>query len=256
MPGAGADGGDLRRHAGAVNDPELTERVAKTLKHTLGDANVVEGEPSMGGEDFSRYGLAGVPICMFRLGAVNQKRLDEFAAQKVPPPSLHSPLFYPDAEETLTVGVPAMASRGDGFAGAGMRRRQQRGNEIDVHGAPSDDRSAGCGCGARVTWCSSALVVWSLFSARHWAIAELATPKSIADWQAWREDVEQQQEHPGPVQRRVPKSDEPPALVLMRDYFGVSLTGAVLFSTVLYWIMAWFVTGTLTASPTSKQNVS
>ena len=55
----------------------------------------------MGGEDFGRYGLAGVPICMFRLGAVNQKRLDEYAAQKVPPPSLHSPVFYPDIEEAL-----------------------------------------------------------------------------------------------------------------------------------------------------------
>ena len=92
-------------------------------------------------------------------------------------------------------------------------------------------------------------VVWSLFSARQSVIAELATPKSVGDWQAWRDDVEQQQEHPGPVQRRVPKSAEPPALVLMRDYFGVSLTGAVLFSTVLYWIMAWFVTGAL--APTS-----
>ena len=26
----------------------------------------------------------------------------------VPPNSLHSPLFYPDIEESLTVGVPAM----------------------------------------------------------------------------------------------------------------------------------------------------
>jgi hippurate hydrolase len=62
----------------------------------------------MGGEDFGRYGLAGMPICMFRLGVVNQKRLDEFAAQKIPPASLHSPVFYPDIEESLTTGVAAM----------------------------------------------------------------------------------------------------------------------------------------------------
>jgi hippurate hydrolase len=92
------------------NDPELTARVADTLKRTLGDENVVEGEPVMGGEDFGRYGLAGVPICMFRLGAVNQKRLDEYAARKLPPGSLHSPVFYPDVAEALTVGVAAMAS--------------------------------------------------------------------------------------------------------------------------------------------------
>jgi amidohydrolase len=92
------------------NDPTLTARVASILKRALGDEHVKLGEQSMGGEDFSRYGLAGVPICMFRLGAVNQERLDEFAAQKLPPPSLHSPQFYPDAPEALATGVKAMTA--------------------------------------------------------------------------------------------------------------------------------------------------
>ena len=90
-------------------------------------------------------------------------------------------------------------------------------------------------------------VIWSLFAVRHWALAELAKPKSIGDWQAWREDVREQQSQPGPVKRRVPKSAEPPALVLMRDYFGVSLAGAIIFTTVLYWVIAWFVTGILSS---------
>ena len=64
----------------------------------------------MGGEDFGRYGLAGVPICMYRLGAVNQERLDGFAAKKIPPPSLHSAVFYPDAQECLTTGILSMTS--------------------------------------------------------------------------------------------------------------------------------------------------
>ncbi len=92
------------------NDPELTQRVADSLKRLLGDEKVVAVDPIMGGEDFSRYGLAGVPICMFRLGAVSQKRLDEFAARNLPPPSLHSPVWYPDVAEALAVGVPAMAT--------------------------------------------------------------------------------------------------------------------------------------------------
>jgi len=92
------------------NDPALTARVVATLQRTLGKDNVVEGEPVMGGEDFGRYGLAGVPICMFRLGVVSQQRLDEFTSRNEPPPSLHSPLFYPDAEASLKIGVPAMAS--------------------------------------------------------------------------------------------------------------------------------------------------
>ena len=33
--------------------------------------------------------------------------------------------------------------------------------------------------------------------------------------------------------------------MLTRDYFGVSLGGAVLFSSLLYWVIAWFVTGIL-----------
>jgi amidohydrolase len=90
------------------NDPELTQRVAATLKREFGDDKIDEGEPVMGGEDFGSHGRLGVPICMLRLGAVNQKRLDEFAAKHVPPPSLHSPLYYPDIEEALAMGVPAM----------------------------------------------------------------------------------------------------------------------------------------------------
>jgi hippurate hydrolase len=85
-------------------------RVVPVLKKLLGDENVTEAKPSMGGEDFSQYGLAGVPICMFRLGAMSQKRLDDFKSRGEPPPSLHSPLFYPDAEESLRIGVPAMVA--------------------------------------------------------------------------------------------------------------------------------------------------
>ncbi len=89
-------------------------------------------------------------------------------------------------------------------------------------------------------------VVWSLFSARDWAQAELTKPESTAAWEAWREDVRADQGRPVPVQRRIPKSAEPPALVLTRDYFGASLGGAVIFSSLLYWVIAWFITGILT----------
>jgi hypothetical protein len=88
-----------------------------------------------------------------------------------------------------------------------------------------------------------AAIIWWLYSARTWALAELARPESTAAWETWREDVRANQDRPVPVQRRVPKSAEPPALVLTRDYFGVILTGALLFSSLLYWVMAWFVTG-------------
>jgi hypothetical protein len=63
--------------------------------------------------------------------------------------------------------------------------------------------------------------------------------------------VESQQDKRGPVKRDVPKSEEPPALVLMRDFFGVMLAGALLFTSMLYWILAWFLTGIWTSKQPS-----
>ena len=46
----------------------------------MGADKVVPSEKSMGGEDYSEYGLVGVPICMFRLGSVDAKRLAGYQA--------------------------------------------------------------------------------------------------------------------------------------------------------------------------------
>lgn len=92
------------------NNEELAQRLGKRFVEILGAENVVAAEPSMGGEDFSRYGRAGVPILMYRLGAVEQKRLDRFASLEQTPPSLHSPKFYPDAEPTIRTGVHTMCT--------------------------------------------------------------------------------------------------------------------------------------------------
>ena len=92
------------------NDADLVERVLPAFIRVLGEANVVPCERSMGGEDFSQYGLAGVPIFMFRLGSVNAGRLAEMKKDGKHPPSLHSPSYYPDARETISTGVTAMSS--------------------------------------------------------------------------------------------------------------------------------------------------
>ncbi|MEK6236592.1 MAG: amidohydrolase [Planctomycetales bacterium] len=88
-----------------LNDAKLVGRVTPVFRDALGKDNVVQSAPTMGGEDFSRYGLAGVPIFMFRLGSVQQKRLDRFKELGLPSPSLHSPVYYPDVQETLQTGV-------------------------------------------------------------------------------------------------------------------------------------------------------
>ncbi|EPX60828.1 N-acetyl-L,L-diaminopimelate deacetylase [Cystobacter fuscus DSM 2262] len=92
------------------NDPELTKRLAEALSRMLGAPNVNEGQPVMGGEDFSEYGLAGVPSVMLRVGTVEPKRHAQAKASGETLPSLHSPLFSPDRERTLRTGVTTLTT--------------------------------------------------------------------------------------------------------------------------------------------------
>ena len=95
----------VENHAG------LTARVTAAMRKALGEENVREAEPTMGGEDFSQYHLiGGVPICMFRLGVTRPERMASYERLGQQPPSLHSPLFYPDVDEALPVGIRAMSA--------------------------------------------------------------------------------------------------------------------------------------------------
>lgn len=64
----------------------------------------------MGAEDFSRYGVAGVPILMYRLGTVAAPRLEAARQRGETLPALHSAEFHPDAEPTLETGVVALCT--------------------------------------------------------------------------------------------------------------------------------------------------
>jgi hippurate hydrolase len=88
------------------NDEKLAERLRAVFIRELGADNVENPQPEMGGEDFSQYGRAGVPILMFRLGTVEPRRLARMK-QLGDPPSLHSAVYYPDAEESLVTGIKA-----------------------------------------------------------------------------------------------------------------------------------------------------
>ncbi len=108
--GTRADEPEIRISEGTpslFNDEKLTARVVEKFNQVLGKDQVVPVDASMGGEDFSRYGIAGVPILMFRLGSVDPKRLERYRQLGQSPPSLHSPLYYPDAEDTLRTGLRA-----------------------------------------------------------------------------------------------------------------------------------------------------
>lgn len=93
------------------NDPQLTERASALLRKEFGDAKIVKAEPSMGGEDFSRFGRTDdkIPVMLLWLGAVKQETYDASRQPGGKPlPSLHSSLFAPDPDPTIAVGVKAM----------------------------------------------------------------------------------------------------------------------------------------------------
>jgi hypothetical protein len=53
-------------------------------------------------------------------------------------------------------------------------------------------------------------------------------------WQTWKRDAANKDGRLGPVERREPKSDEPPGLVLLRDHFPAIVISLVVFYTCLF----------------------
>jgi len=74
-------------------------------------------------------------------------------------------------------------------------------------------------------------------------LEQLADPAVQADWTAFREAMRTQTDRSGPVQRKVPKSVEPPELVWLRDYFWLAITAWVVLGGVLGGFLALFIMG-------------
>ncbi len=94
------------------NDPALVERIVAAQKELLGEEQLVQSDPVMGGEDFARYGRTEekVPIFMFWLGAADPAKVEEAERRGIPLPSLHSSRFAPLPEPTIKTGVKAMSA--------------------------------------------------------------------------------------------------------------------------------------------------
>ncbi len=96
----------------SYNDPALTRRVRNVLSPWLGAERVVGIDPEMGGEDFGQFGRTAekVPICMFRVGAVDPVKFAESQRTGAPLPSLHSSKFAPLPEPAIKTGVTALTA--------------------------------------------------------------------------------------------------------------------------------------------------
>ena len=101
IAGAMRAGAALRWDEGyppTVNDPRITALMQRAIAGAVGTENLVEHEPSLGGDDMA-YFLAAVPGCYVRLGSANPARgLDGPA---------HSARFDFD-EDALAIGVDVL----------------------------------------------------------------------------------------------------------------------------------------------------
>jgi hypothetical protein len=93
-----------------------------------------------------------------------------------------------------------------------------------------------------------ALITAGVFYGRRQALAIYGSAGAQEEWNAWRADAQKMADQPSTVKRRAPKSAEPPALVLMRDYFAVCLGLAIVLSTVLFGTFMFFVRGAMQRS--------
>jgi hippurate hydrolase len=95
-----------------VNDKTLTMKLVDSYRKIFGVENVQEMEPSMIGEDFSRFARfqKQVPYVMFWLGTVDPDVFEKSKTEGVALPSLHSSTFQPLPKPTISTGVMMLAS--------------------------------------------------------------------------------------------------------------------------------------------------
>lgn len=89
--------------------------------------------------------------------------------------------------------------------------------------------------------------LWGAFQLRNWALATYDTSDAQSSWSEWQEESKRQSTGEGPVARRPAKSDEPPALILARDYYVTITVILVLLGTVLFAAVALMLRGTFSS---------
>jgi len=92
-----------------TNTAPLARKTAALFKEALGEGKVHEQGPILGGEDFSRYGLAGVPIFFYFLGTSPPERIADAKKGGAPLPGLHSDLYAPAPAPSIRTGVLTMS---------------------------------------------------------------------------------------------------------------------------------------------------
>lgn len=103
---------------------------------------------------------------------------------------------------------------------------------------------------AHIVWLAGYLAVMGglvacLVHLRGEAIADLERPEVLAQWQAWKAETQRLSRAGGPVSRRPVTSEEPPALVLLRDNFPAVVATSLLAASFLFGFLAFVARGSL-----------
>jgi hypothetical protein len=93
------------------------------------------------------------------------------------------------------------------------------------------------------------IALWVLHL-RESMIAQLEQPKQVESWQEWRAAAATQDGKHGPVAREVPRSDEPPMLLMMRDDFPAIFGAAIIFPAIILGFFLLVLRGVLRQSGT------
>ena len=93
-----------------INEPKLTRRITRLFREVLGEANVKERPPILGGEDFGRFAESGAPIFMYFLGTISQEKYDESAKPgAMALPGMHTDGYAPVPAASIRAGVQTMS---------------------------------------------------------------------------------------------------------------------------------------------------
>ena len=93
-----------------------------------------------------------------------------------------------------------------------------------------------------------------LFRARSDWLIQLEQPAVQAQWDAFREEMKQQSGQAGPVQRKVPKSAEPPLRVWLRDYLWLAIVAWLLFGSILSFFSGLLIIGVVRGLTSREQS--
>ncbi len=100
------------------------------------------------------------------------------------------------------------------------------------------------------------LASWWLWHVRDRVLAELSSDQGRAAWQDWKDYTHRTAERGGPVARRAVQSDEPPALVLVRDHFPAVLAACLVLLAAMLGFVAFVVRGMIRGGSARPANAA